>query len=673
MRKAMSILDGTGIDPLARYAAPYFGQIFLAGALGIIGYPDSLLNPSDDTGGGGSSSGDDDGGNNILHSVEMLYLAPRVLMGLLAVADTFLIYKITERRYHNRNVALIAAILFAVVPYGWFFRRIFLETIQVPFLLTSILLAVYLKDLKIIKEKNNRKNTLRSKTIAMTLLSGASLGLSIFTKVPVFTMIPLVGFLIYTNNSNGHKLRNLGLLFIPVILIPLIWPAHAMIIGEFDKFIHGILWQTTGRPSSPLTGTLHTFFQDDPVLFVLSIAGLIYAAIKRDFFLLLWVIPFLIFLYFIDYVSSFHLMPLIPAFCIAASRFLVEITGKIKIIKKYYNKLQQILPFAIISGIIIFGLISTTMLITTNVNSSAYKALAVLVQKLPNKEDGDTNNTSPVTLVASPIYFPMPRHGFDKVFNEKSYFSGRPIESERYILVADQGFMRIISGTNERHSTILMKSLYNNSQTIDTLVPDDKTKYKLNNYPYSNMRQSPAAKEIEIRSSIANTQLANGVKPSNTTTTGSSKQTGTLDNDNIRGSGKNDIIVGLAGNDIISGQSGNDNINGGEGDDYIIGGPGNDALTGTVGNDVIEGNAGNDNINGGEGDDYIISGQGADNLKGVAGSDTLIGGPGNDTLIGGPGQDKFICGQGKDIVLDFNATEGDIRSNDCEAATATAP
>jgi 4-amino-4-deoxy-L-arabinose transferase-like glycosyltransferase len=378
MRKAMSILDGTGIDPLARYAAPYFGQIFLASALGIIGYPDSLLNPSDTNGGGGGSSS---GSGDVLHSVEMLYLAPRVLMGLLAVADTFLIYKITEHRYHNRNVALIAAILFAVIPYGWFFRRIFLETIEVPFLLTSILLAVYVKDLKIENNNNNNSNnTARYKTIAMILLSGASLGLSIFTKVPVFTMIPLVGFLIYTNsnndnnnNTNGRhrriRLRNLGLWFIPVILIPLIWPAHAMMIGEFDNWIHGILWQTTGRPSSPPTGTLHTFFYMDPILFVLSIAGLIYAAIKRDFFLLLWVIPFLIFLYFIDYVSAFHLMPIVPALCIAASRFLVEIPGKIKNIKKYY-KLQQTLPFAIISGIIIFGLISTTMLITVLLHDS---------------------------------------------------------------------------------------------------------------------------------------------------------------------------------------------------------------------------------------------------------------------------------------------------------------
>jgi Ca2+-binding RTX toxin-like protein len=50
----------------------------------------------------------------------------------------------------------------------------------------------------------------------------------------------------------------------------------------------------------------------------------------------------------------------------------------------------------------------------------------------------------------------------------------------------------------------------------------------------------------------------------------------------------------------------------------------------------------------------------------------LIGGPGADTLTGGLGQDNFLCGQGNDKVLDFNATEGDIRSNDCEAAATVA-
>jgi Ca2+-binding RTX toxin-like protein len=115
-------------------------------------------------------------------------------------------------------------------------------------------------------------------------------------------------------------------------------------------------------------------------------------------------------------------------------------------------------------------------------------------------------------------------------------------------------------------------------------------------------------------------QTTTNVKPTNTptTTSASSKQNGTLGDDNIRGTDQNDVLVGLAGNDTITGQAGDDNIDGSEGNDY------------------------------------------------------LIGGPGADTLSGSLGQDNFVCGPGKDLVLDFNATEGDIRSNDCEAAATVA-
>src|SRR5215203_6421023 len=155
-------------------------------------------------------------------------------------------------------------------------------------------------------------------------------------------------------------------------------------------------------------------------------------------------------------------------------------------------------------------------------------------------------------------------------------------------------------------------------------------------------------------------------KPANKTTTGSSTQTSTPKDDNIKGSAEDDVLVGLAGNDVIDGQRGNDNINGSEGDDYLIGGQGADTLNGGVGNDVIEGNTGNDNINGSEGDDYLIGGPGRNTLNGGTGNDTLIGGPNSDTLTGGEGQDIFVCNQGNDKVLDFNTTEGDIRLNGCE-------
>src|SRR5215217_3834276 len=122
-------------------------------------------------------------------------------------------------------------------------------------------------------------------------------------------------------------------------------------------------------------------------------------------------------------------------------------------------------------------------------------------------------------------------------------------------------------------------------------------------------------------------------KPANKTTTGSSTQTSTPKDDNIKGSAEDDVLVGLAGNDVIDGQRGNDNINGSEGDDYLISGPGRNTLNGGVGND------------------------------------TLVGGPNSDTLTGREGQDIFVCNQGNDKVLDFNATEGDIRLNNCEDST----
>src|SRR5207247_5717214 len=142
-----------------------------------------------------SSDSNNNNNNNMLHSIEMLYLVPKVLMGLLAVVDTFLIYKISEYRY-NRNVALIASILFAVMPITWLLRRVYLDSILMPFLLSSILFAVYTKnnsspppssysysssksseDKDKDKDKRNKKNnnnttTITNKNIPLVLLSG---------------------------------------------------------------------------------------------------------------------------------------------------------------------------------------------------------------------------------------------------------------------------------------------------------------------------------------------------------------------------------------------------------------------------------------------------------------------------------------------------------------------
>ena len=232
MRRAVQVLQGMGPQyPYYPYDHPYFGQLFLATMLKLIGYPTVILNQFSSSSSSSSYSAhttttstnsttstttNSGSCGNIEHSIEMLYLVPRVLMGILAVVDTFLVYKISERRY-NRSVAFIASVLFAVMPMSWLLRRILLDSILMPFLLSSILFAVYYNS-------NNNSNTkYSSKTVGnnkqiLVLLSGIFLGLAIFTKIPAFTMIPLVAFLIvhtgdgkkekYDNNDNNNNNNN---------------------------------------------------------------------------------------------------------------------------------------------------------------------------------------------------------------------------------------------------------------------------------------------------------------------------------------------------------------------------------------------------------------------------------------------------------------------------------
>ena len=163
--------------------------------------------------------------------------------------------------------------------------------------LSSILFAVYYyRDTKSSSSNNdntNNNNSNKEKIIPSILLSGVFLGLAIFTKIPAFAMIPLVGFLVYRNNNNDKKelrdhmlklsyngnLRTLGLWFIPVILIPLLWPAYSMSLGQFNYWLGGVLYQGTERHvrDKTLSDAVNIFFQTDPVLLVLGTVGFIYA------------------------------------------------------------------------------------------------------------------------------------------------------------------------------------------------------------------------------------------------------------------------------------------------------------------------------------------------------------------------------------------------------------
>jgi Ca2+-binding RTX toxin-like protein len=47
-------------------------------------------------------------------------------------------------------------------------------------------------------------------------------------------------------------------------------------------------------------------------------------------------------------------------------------------------------------------------------------------------------------------------------------------------------------------------------------------------------------------------------------------------------------------------------------------------------------------------------------------SPNIIGGDGDDLLTGGEGANRFVCGGGEDTITDYDETEGDTKTTDCE-------
>jgi hypothetical protein len=459
IRRAMHVMEGLGPQEAYYYDHPFFGQIFLRGMLTIIGYPESL-NPSPD-----------------MQSIESLYQVPRILMGILAVIDTFLIYKISERMY-NRNIALFASILFAVMPVAWFTRMILLDSILLPFLLFSIFLAVYATKSK--SEKNNNNNNI------LIVLSGVFLGIAIFTKIPAFTMIPLVAFLIYRNNN--RSLKALGIWFVPVILIPLIWPAQSILAGAFTSWTNDVLWQIN-RENAGLPWIVFLLAITDPFIFAAGFGGLAYSFVRRDYFILLWILPFMAFLGVLGYTNFFYWIPILPALCIGAAKLLFDIIEKSKKIT------QKTLTVAILSSIVVFGLTSTTLLIVTDVTSAQIESAAYVARYLDQTEDGAAGNP---TVVSNPIYSWIFKYVFDKdhVFSDYRDMLYSPVDTakSRVLLIADPRFTLDIGNEDNQ----LLHELYSNTSTIATFK-GKVTNFDLGLYPYTSMIENYEGSEVAIR------------------------------------------------------------------------------------------------------------------------------------------------------------------------------
>ena len=456
MRRAMQVLEGLGPqEPLSAYVFaydhPYFGQLFLASVFKLIGYPD-LLQPK---------VGD-------IHSIEMLYLVPRVLMGVLAVIDTFLVYKIAETRY-NRKVAFIAATLFAVMPLSWMLRGIYLDSILLPFLLSSIYFAVSTK------QTGPISNGVAKRKKYLILLSGIFLGLAIFTKTPVFIMVPLVAITIAKNNNKNLK-SAMVVWLIPVILIPLIWPVYAISQGQLGEWAEGVFYQASRETGKPLRYSLNLVAEIDPVLLLLAAIGFIYSELRRDYFIFFWVVPYAIFLYLIGWVVHFHWIILLPAFCIVTAVFVEDLSKRLK-----SKKISRLSTVVTVSGIGAIGLVSTSILITTNLNSSYFQLYSFITNEIADSIKENSNEL--LTIIGTHRtrgLLWMPQYVFNignVVFRDTDIdfdpFT-KPIETKKIIFILDPHLRsRFIPSSDNYYVNEKDRRIgfyYYNADTIATFV-----------------------------------------------------------------------------------------------------------------------------------------------------------------------------------------------------------
>jgi hypothetical protein len=329
----------------------------------------------------------------------------------------------------------------------------------------------------------------KNKEITLTLISGTLLGLAIYTKVPAITVIPVVGFLIITNT---RKWKMLGLWFVPVILVPLLWPAYALSVGQFDEWLDGVLWQATEREvdsgessSHTISSELKNIFHMDPLLISLSLAGILFAALRRNYFILLWVVPFFVLSFVIHWVYYFHFILLLPVFCIASALLIIGVRN---IFMKKDNVYKKIVPFAAISVIGLFGLTTTVLIMVNNFSLPYFAVTSFIVQHtndnfVTKSNNGTDNPVDDTTIISSPAFSWI----FSYVFGKDHVLPARAsqdLTTEKVLLVIDPNYNFIISGSEieDKAQVASLLNLYNNTATIasfqyaDAILKDNPLK-----------------------------------------------------------------------------------------------------------------------------------------------------------------------------------------------------
>jgi hypothetical protein len=190
-------------------------------------------------------------------------------------------------------------------------------------------------------------------------------------------------------------------------------------------------------------------------------AGIVMAAVRRDYLLMLWTIPFLIFLYLIGWVLLYHFVPILPAFSIAAGKLLVGLANKIKI-----KSIGRIALFAIVTGILVFGVTTTMLSIIPQANLPYFEGISFLSNYMQShrfdyKKDG-------LTVISDAIYLWIPQHVFHLPGSYDTLYDSTLSMAKPSLLIVDPAFKMVMKQGNSQGR--LLESIYHNKNTVKIAI-----------------------------------------------------------------------------------------------------------------------------------------------------------------------------------------------------------
>jgi hypothetical protein len=283
-------------------------------------------------------------------------------------------------------------------------------------------------------------------------------------------MIPLVAITIIKNDTKNLK-SAIMIWLIPVILIPLIWPVYAISQGQFDEWVDGVLYQATRETGKPLRYSLALVADIDPVLLLLAAVGFIYSELKRDYFIFFWIVPYSIFLFLIGWVVHFHWIMLLPAFCIVTAVLIEDLSRRLK-----FKKISRISTVVAVSGIGAIGLVSTSFLITTDLNSSYFELYSFVTNEIADSIEEKSNTL--LTMIGTHrtralLWIPQYVFGIGNVaFRDTDGpdpFT-KPIESKKIIFILDPQLRSRLIPPSDIEKDRRIGFYYYNAETIATFV-----------------------------------------------------------------------------------------------------------------------------------------------------------------------------------------------------------